>query len=165
MFTTPEPGTPLLPDAALTLPFPALPPTAPEVLEKLFIAQSRLLDAEQVPIQTDHVIHGGMYARTVTIPPGVLLIGALIKRPTVVITVGSALVLVGKDWAEVDGYQVLPGSANRKQMVVSRGPCVVTMIFPTSAKTVEEAEAEFTDEADLLLSRKQDLNSVVITGE
>lgn len=150
---------------SLTLPFPALPPTAPDVLEKLFKVQEKLLDIEHVPIKTDHVIHAGMYSRTITVPPGVLLIGALIKLATVVITVGSAWVLVGQDWAEVDGYQVLPGSANRKQMVVSRGPLIVTMIFPTSAKTVEEAEAEFTDETDLLLSRKQDLNSVIITGE
>jgi hypothetical protein len=151
--------------SALLMPFPALPPTAPDVLEKVIAAQDICLRREQVPIKTDHVIHAGMYARTITMPPNVLLVGTLIKRPTTVITVGSAKILVGQDWADVDGYQVLPGSAHRKQIFFSRGSFIVTMIFPTSAKTVEEAEKEFTDETELLLSRRQDLNTITITGE
>jgi hypothetical protein len=135
------------------------------MVDKLAIVQERMLEQEQVPIATQHLIHGGMYVRTITMPPNVVLIGAHIKRPTVVITVGSARVLVGKDWADVDGYQVLPASAHRKQIFVSRGPFVITMMFPSAAKTIEEAEAEFTDEAELLLSRKQDFNTIVITGE
>jgi hypothetical protein len=38
------------------------------------------------------------------------------------------------------------------------------MSFKTNARTVEEAEAEFTDEADRLFSRKGE-NVTVITGE
>ena len=150
--------------SALAIPFPCLPPTAPDIIEKLTLAQTKLLEREQVAILTEHVIHAGIYSRTITMPPNTVLIGAHIKRPTIVITVGSAKVLVGKDWADVDGYQVLPASAGRKQIFISRGPFVITMIFPTSAKTVSEAEAEFTDEHELLLSHTQE-NAVVITGE
>jgi hypothetical protein len=75
------------------------------------------------------------------------------------------MVLVGDEWQCVDGYRVLPASAGRKQVFVSRGAFLITMLFPTKAKSVEEAESEFTDETHLLLSRKQDLNTVVITGE
>ena len=82
-----------------------------------------------------------------------------------VITVGSASVLVGKEWMDVEGYRVLPASANRKQAFRSRGAFIITMLFPTDAKTVEEAEREFTDEFELLLSHRQDLNTVTITGE
>lgn len=151
--------------SALTVAFPALLPTAPEVLAKLENAQAACLKRDQVPIRTDHVIHAGVYARTITMPPQTALIGVMIKRPTLVITVGSGRALVGNDWADVDGYNVLPGSARRKQLFVSRGPLIITMIFATAAKTVEDAESEFTDEAADLLSRRQDLNTVVITGE
>lgn len=151
--------------STLATAFSALPATAPDVLEKIIAAQGKCLEREQIAIKTDHVIHAGMYARTITMPPDVALIGTLIKIPTIVITVGSAKVLIGEEWADIDGYQVLPARAGRKQIFVSRGPFVITMIFPTSAKTVEEAESEFTDETDLLLSRKQDLNTVTITGE
>jgi hypothetical protein len=60
---------------------------------------------------------------------------------------------------------VIPASAGRKQVFVSRSTVTITMLFPTLARTVEEAEAEFTDEAAGLLSRRQDANTVVITGE
>lgn len=151
---------------ALLVEYPALSATTPEVIELLNKAQYLCMKREQVPIKTDHVIHAGMYARTITMPAETVLIGTLIKIPTTVITVGSARVLVGRDWADVDGYQVLPGSANRKQIFVSRTAFIVTMIFPTSAQTVEEAEKEFTDEYEILLSRKQEeMNSVLITGE
>ena len=145
---------------------PALPPTAPGMIERLKDVQTEFLKHDQAQIFTQHLLHGGMYARTITMPPNLALVGAHIKRPTVVITVGSGKVLVGKDWATIGGYQVLPASSERKQIFVSlEGPLIITMLFPTQAKTVAEAEAEFTDEYDLLLSRHQDLNSIVITGE
>lgn len=127
--------------------------------------QGALLATEQVDIPTDHVIHGGMYLRTITMPPGTVLMGALVKIPTTVITVGAAKVYVGGVWREVTGYNVLPARARRKQIFVSIGALIVTMMFPTKARTVEEAEREFTDEHELLLSHRQDLNSVRITGE
>ena len=43
-----------------------------------------------------------------------------------------------------------------KQIFISKTPVIITMTFPTSAKTIEEAEREFTDEHELLLSRRQD---------
>ena len=144
---------------------PALPPTEAGIIEKLTAAQEKLRRNEQAPVHTEHVIHGGMYARTITLPPGGWVLGALVKVPTLVITVGRAKVLIGEQWQEVKGYQVLPASAGRKQLFYALEPFIVTMIFPTSAKTVEEAEREFTDEHELLLSRAQDLNAVTITGE
>jgi hypothetical protein len=145
---------------------PALPPTPPDVMAKIAAAQEKCALREQTPIQTDHVIHAGMYARTITMPPDVVLIGTLIKIPTTVITVGSASVLVGDEWMDVDGYRVIPALPGRKQVFLSRGPFIVTMIFPTSAATVEEAEKQFTDETAALLSRMQgDMNTVTITGE
>jgi hypothetical protein len=124
-----------------------------------------MLETEQVPIVTDHVLHAGMYSRTITMPPYTPLVGALIKIPTLVITVGDGCVYVDGEWKIVRGYRVIPGCKGRKQAFFSIGPLIITMIFPTSAKTVQEAEEEFTDEHELLLSRRQDLNTVTTTGE
>jgi hypothetical protein len=66
----------------------------------------------------------------------------------------------------VQGYAVLPASAGRKQAFVAQADTRLTMVFPTSAKTVEQAEREFTDEIYLLGSRHgAAANHVVITGE
>jgi hypothetical protein len=137
----------------------------PELIDHLKKKQVEFFDQEQPPFFMQHLIHGGMYARTLTMPPGTWLIGAHLRVPTIVVTVGTGWVHIGTGWAEVMGHKVVDGAAGRKQVFVADGPLVITMLFPTQAKTVEEAEAEFTDEAELLLSRRQDLNSTVITGE
>lgn len=145
--------------------FSCLPATSMEMLEKIDDAQSKLLTTEQIDLATEHILHGGMYARTIRLQPGVIITGALIKIPTLLIFKGHADVLLGDEWVEMEGSCVLCGIAGRKQVFVTRSDTELTMIFPTQAKTVEEAEAEFTDEADRLMSRRSARDVVVITGE
>ena len=149
----------------LTIPLATLPATPADVLEKIGAFEKAATGHEPVEVPTDHLIHAGMYVRTVIVPQDMVLTGALMKRATIVIVVGSAAVLAGDEWLELEGYNVIPASAGRKQVFVSRSPLIITMLFPTQAKTVEDAEAEFTDEAAGLLSRRQNSNRVVITGE
>jgi len=79
---------------------------------------------------------------------------------------GNMLAMDGvTKWLELNGYNVLPGDAGRKAVFVSYSPVIITTVFPTEAKTVEEAEAELTDDADRLLSRRQNANTVLITEE
>lgn len=120
----------------------------------------------QHDMPTLHVMHAGMYARTVLIPAGVMLTGALIKIATLVITSGDIVVYVGEQTMELVGYHVVPASHGRKQAFVARGDTYVTMIFPTDAETIPDAEEQFTDEADKLMSRRDDsMNHVIMTGE
>jgi hypothetical protein len=144
---------------------PALPATLPEMVKALEALEERLIGREPVELPTEHVIHAGMYVRTIAMPEGMVLTGAFIKLATLVIVTGSAAVLVGDDWLRLDGYNVLPASAGRKQVFVSYSSVIISMAFPTKARTVEEAEREFTDDADRLLSRRQNANAVVITEE
>lgn len=125
----------------------ALPATHPELRAKIEEFENALIGKEPVEVPTQHVIHAGMYARTIAMPAGMVLTGALMKRATIVIVCGRAAVLAGEEWVELDGYNVCPASAGRKQVFVSRSQVVITMLFPTQARTVEEAEAEFTDDA------------------
>lgn len=120
----------------------------------------------QVDISTDHVIHGGMYARTITVPAGVLLTGVVIKVPTTLIINGHCRVFMGEDSVDLKGHNVFAASAGRKQAFIAYEDTALTMIFATKATSVEEAEKEFTDEACLLSSRKEDsVNTINITGE
>jgi hypothetical protein len=144
--------------------YATLPSTTPELLAQIGEFENAVLGNGAVEVPTQHVIHAGMYARTIVMPAGVVLTGALMKRATLVIVTGKAAVLAGDVWVELDGYNVMPASAGRKQVFVSRSQAVITMVFPTAAKTVEEAEAEFTDDCARLLSRRQDANTVLITG-
>lgn len=125
------------------------------------------LNAEmpQVPIRTEHVIHAGMYSRTVFLPAGTAITGVLVKIPTLLIIQGDAVVYVGGGAIRITGYAVLPADAGRKQAFIAKSDVHLTMIFPTNAKTVEAAEREFTDEYELLASHRDDLNEIVVTGE
>lgn len=125
------------------------------------------LDLPQVPLETYHVLHGGLYARTIRIPAGVLLTGALVKVATVLIVVGRTLVYVGEDEPlRLEGYNVLPASAGRKQAFLTETEVEMTAIFPTEATSIEEAERELTDELGILISRRDpESNHTVITGE
>lgn len=143
---------------------PAMTPAAIDRAQRLTEASLAL---PQVEIETQHVLHAGMYARTIRIPAGVLLTGVVIKVPTVLVFDGHCTVYVGDDkTVELAGYHVLPAEAGRKQVFLAHADTMLTMMFPTDARTVAEAESQFTDEADMLLSRQQDAAQIeLITGE
>lgn len=123
-------------------------------------------DMPQVPIVTEHVIHGGMYARTIMVPAGTMITGALIKVPTTLIVHGRCTVYIGDGPIELDGYNVLPASAGRKQAFLAHTDTWLTMMVATDAKDVEAAENYFTDEVELLGSHRDvELNRIILTGE
>ena len=104
--------------------------------------------------------------RTITMPANTLLAGAFVKIPTTLIVSGCVTIYMDGDAVDFVGYNVLPASGGRKQAVLAHTVADLTMLFPTSATTVAEAEAEFTDELELLVSRKDEDNNVTfITGE
>jgi hypothetical protein len=150
---------------ALAQPIAMLPATQPDVLKAICaLEQISLERCEQVDIPTDQLLHGGMYARTIEMPPGIVLTGALMKRATVLIVCGRARMLAGCQWVELDGYNVLPACAGRKQVFESIERTWITMLFPTGVSSAEEAEAEFTDDCERLSSRHSAQNTVRETG-
>jgi hypothetical protein len=136
------------------------------MLDRLAEAHSIMLTLPQVPLTTGHLFHGGMYARTIKLQAGVWMLGSLILRATILIVHGDCSVISGEQRLDLTGYNVLPGSAGRKQLFLTHGPVEMTMLFPTSTCSVEEVENEVFAEAGQLQSRKDDSrDTVVITGQ
>lgn len=134
----------------------SLPAASSEILEKIALVEARIKPREHtLQVQMEHHLHAGMYARTCRLAPNQVISSVLIKIPTLLIVNGDCIVLAGEQWYALKGYNVMAASAGRKQIYVTRDVTEITMIFRTEAKTVEEAEAEFTDEAENLLSRRQ----------
>lgn len=144
---------------------PAIAQMAPSSIDQVRALEHHTEQLAQVEIPTDHVLHAGMYARTILIPAGVLLTGAHVIRPTTLVISGDVTVFVGDGTLHLAGYQVIAAAAGRKQVFLAHADTYVTMLFPTAARTVEEAEREFTDEAERLLSHRQQVESITITGE
>lgn len=144
----------------------AIPAMSGEAVAKVRQLEQWALERDQIDMPIEHTIHGGMYARTLMLPAGVMITGALIKVPTILIIAGNAIMYTNDGPAEIIGYAVLPASAHRKQAFYALEDTYMTMLFPTKAKTVEEAEREFTDEVELLTSTKDEGSNIInITGE
>lgn len=131
-----------------------LNPLDREAVVALQELEAGLAELPQVEIRTEHMLHAGMYARTVYMPAGSVVTGALMALDTILIIQGHCWLHNGQEATEIQGYQVLSGSAGRKSLCRTITDTVATMLFPTRATSVEDAEAEFTVEVNKLLSRK-----------
>lgn len=138
--------------SGLVVPLPAMSSASVEAVRRL---EGAALELPQVGISTEHALHGGMYARTIMIPAGVVLTGAEIKIPTILIISGDALVYGDAGLVRFCGYHVTLGEVGRKQAFLALEDTYLTMLFPTTATCVDAAEREFTDEYDLLGSHKE----------
>lgn len=159
--TTPAPAASKL---AFSSPVGLVPATAPEALARINEVEQRMRAMPQIELQTEHILHAGMYARTVRLAPRVAIVSVLIKVPTMLTVNGACRVYAGDGWRDFQGFNVIPASAGRKMIYVTSSATEITMVFPTKAKSVEEAEREFTDDPELLLSRQSPNDLVIVTG-
>lgn len=132
-----------------------LPPTAPDSLAQVREIEVKMMQMTQLQIPTEHILHAGMYARTVRLEPGSAIVGVLIKVPTILVVNGRCAVFAGDRWHQIYDYQVIAAEAGRKQVFIALAQTEITMILTSEAGTIQEAEEEFTDEADTLLSRRE----------
>ena len=143
-----------------------IPAMSSHAIAKVVALQAVMKEYPQEQLHTDHVLHGGVYSRTIMIKAKSMLAGALIKIPTTLILLGDVTVFANDDSIRLSGYNVMPASANRKQAFIAHEDTYLTMAFATSATTIAEAEKEFTDEAEHLMSRHESSsNTINITGE
>lgn len=144
-------NTPVLADASVVCPLPPMSAASVEAVREL---ENAFLQLPQVKIDTEHALHAGMYARTIMIPAGIVITGVRIKIPTILIISGDALVYGDDGKVRFTGYHVTLGAVGRKQAIYAVADTYLTMLFPTQAAGVAEAEEEFTDEAERLGSRR-----------
>lgn len=132
-----------------------LPTTTPEIMEKIALVEARIRPREHtLQVEMEHSLWAGMYARTCRLAANQVITSVLIKVPTLLVVHGHCVVLAGEHWQELSGYNVIQAQAGRKQIYVTLAETQITMMFPSKAQTVEAAEDEFSDESDLLLSRR-----------
>jgi hypothetical protein len=143
-----------------------LAPTGPKAAALVDKLADEMLKLPQLQFVTEHLLHAGMYTRTVRLPPETVITACLIKVPTVLIIAGEATVYSDEDIICVRGYTVLPGSKGRKIALITDTAVGMSMIFPTDVKTVAEAEKAFTDEYLRLVPLDAvGRHRILITGE
>jgi len=139
-----------------------IPSATDDEIAKVKNLGSYIAALPQVKLETLHTLHDGVYTRSVMTPAGVLGVGVLIKIPTTLIISGDATAIMGDRTERITGHHVVTAGAHRQQAFYAHDDTWVTMIFATDARTIEEAEEQFTDEVGLLMSRREDaLNTIM----
>lgn len=139
----------------LLMPFvpgaPAFAPPTPEQVRKL---EDHLAKMPQVDFQTQHLVHGGMYARTIFIPAGTVLTGAMLKAENICVVHGDITVTTDEGVRRLTGFHVLPATAGHKRAGLAHADTWWTAIVQTDLGDVEAIENSVTDEAHRLGTRR-----------
>lgn len=117
--------------------------------------EAELAQRPQIDLSTEHLVHGGMYARTILIPAGAGLTGALTSMDNVCIVCGDIAVTTDSGVQRLTGYHVLPAKAGAKRAGVALADTYWTTIWPTQLTDIEAIEDEATCESHLLQTRRQ----------
>jgi hypothetical protein len=132
----------------------AVPTPSPATIARIeALERSTLAEDNKINVPVTHGFGAGCYSRTVRVRAGLFITGAKMKTPTQIIVSGKCLVNLGDEYVTIEGYAVLAGAAGRKQLFVALEDTYITMFFASGARTAEEAEREFTDQAEELNSR------------
>lgn len=140
-----------IPDTSLAAPIPGGMPS-PERVREL---EAHLMTLPQVDLQTDHLVHGGMYARTILIPAGTILTGALTNQDNVCVVHGDITVTTDEGTRHLVGFNVLPARKGAKRAGVAHADTWWTTIWTTELNDITAIEDSLTDEAELLQTRRQ----------
>jgi hypothetical protein len=108
----------------------------------------------QVAIPTEHVISGGMYARTITIPAGVVVTGAAHKTDHINVCQGDIEVLTDEGPKRLTGLHVLATKAGMKRAGYTHAETRWTTICRTEQTDPRAAEEELVEQPETLQTRK-----------
>lgn len=119
--------------------------------------EATLLAMPQVDMEAQHLVHGRMYARTILIPAGTLLTGALSNMDNICVMHGDITVTTHEGPMRLTGFHVLPARAGYKRAGVTHADTWWTTLIHTDLTDVAAIEDEFTDESGMLGSRRAQL--------
>lgn len=121
--------------------------------------EQHILAVPQVDLGTQHVLNGGMYARTILIPAGVVLTGATHKTDHINIVHGDITVTTDAGPVRLTGYHVLPTMAGSKRAGIAHADTMWTTICKTGQTDLAAIEDELVEESHLLQTRQTALTN------
>lgn len=127
----------------------------PATIDAVRRLEAALLQEPQVDLRTAHLLHGGLSARTVFIPAGTLVTGALTALDNIVIVSGDITVTVGDgESVRLAGHNIIAARAGSKRVGLAHADTTWTTLHRTDCTDVAAAEDEMTCEADRLQTRQ-----------
>lgn len=113
-----------------------------------------MLDAPQVDLQTQQLIHGGVSVRTVFIPAGIVVTGALTNLDNICIVCGDITATTDAGPERLTGFNVIPAGKGFKRAVYAHTDTFWTTLHRTDKTDQQGVEDEMTSEAAMLQTRR-----------
>ena len=103
---------------------------------------------EHIPVQ--HLVHGGMYSRTIRVKAGTYAVGAMLNHDNISVMVGDCTCSTDDGMVRLTGFNVLPASAGGKRVGYFHSDTDWTMIMriPDGMRDVDAIEQYITCEYD-----------------
>ena len=131
----------------------------PKVKDPVLALQGELGKLPQVDLQTAHLTHGGMYARTIFIPAGVALTGAKTNIANICIVSGDITVSTDTGVVRLTGYHVIPANAGFRRAGFAHADTYWTTLLHTEMDDLQAIEDAMTDQSATLQTRTLAISS------
>jgi hypothetical protein len=111
--------------------------------ERMEIIEERLRELPEVQFEYKHTFHGGLYARTMYSPAGILMTSYIYTKPhQCIISSGTVSYRSEVMGGKIRGPFMFTADAGSKRIVYTHTPMVWTTVIKTDADNVEDAESE-----------------------
>ena len=129
----------------------------PEAVRAL---EDSILQLPQVDLLTKMLVHGGMSARTIFIPGGTVLTGALTNLDNICVVVGDITVTTDAGLRRLTGIHIVPALAGAKRAGIAHDDTWWITLHRTDLTDPQAIEDEMTSESDRLQTRTLALGGV-----
>lgn len=112
---------------------------------------------QQVDLHTTHELAGGVYARTIVIPAGTVLVGCVHKKDHINVFQGDITAWTDEGMKRFTGHHVIPGSAGIKRAGYAHTETVWTTLSHTENNDLADLAAiedELVENPESLQTRK-----------
>ncbi len=113
-----------------------------------------LRQVPQIDFGAMHCLSGKVYVRSIFIPAGAALTGAVHKTDHVNIVLGDIMVSTDEGMQRITGFQILPTKAGMKRVGVALADTHWATCCATSQSEIEAIEDELVEDAHLLQTRQ-----------
>lgn len=115
--------------------------------EKTWALQAALLNMPQFEPPTEHIFHGGMYCRQMSIPAGCTLVGKVHKKEHFfALASGSVCITTDEGPQLLTGFKLLSSYPGTKRAIHAVSDSVFMTFHATDLTDVEQVEQEFVEE-------------------
>lgn len=115
-------------------------------MDKILKFEEELGKLPQVDLQTQHSVTGGVYARTVLIPAGCAVVGAIHSKDHISVFIGDVTCTTDEGMKRMTGHHVFPCKSGIKRVVYAHINSIWTTCIKTDETELDKIEKDCTIE-------------------